>query len=147
MFSKRYRRITFVALVLLLWLASIAYRNRNNPQVRHLSWKKNGPICTVECELWNPQDRPVYVRTTMRVVNLTDGESPTMWGEEKEFIYQIDAKSHLKVKEQLRHFPSGTPEVRAFLIPPPADPSAFSLPPSAFPKTAETDSGYRAAQR
>ncbi len=113
MLSRRIRRFTIVALALGLWLASAAYRNRGTPQVRQLSWE-NG---TLECELWNSQDQPVYVRTLMRLVYSGCEESGTQvqFSEEKEIYYHIAAKSHLKVKEQLPANIFGKPEVRVFL--------------------------------
>ena len=53
-------------------LASVAFRNQDRPQVRRLVWEYDGPTCTVEYELWNPQDQPVYTRTLTRMATLSD---------------------------------------------------------------------------
>lgn len=117
--SPRIRRFVFVALALAIWLASTAYRNRNNPQVRHLAWENDGPTCTVNCEIWNPQEQPITVKAFMRLVSpggVDAGLGPLI-GAEQEFVYQIGAKSHLKIQEDLRRINPGKPEVRLLVIP------------------------------
>lgn len=108
-----------ITLALAVWLASIAYRNRDRLQVRHVAWENNGPYCTVKCEIWNPRDQPVTAMARMRLVSYGGEESalgPSV-GAEHEFAYRIDAHSHVKIQEVLRRIPSGEPEVRAYAIP------------------------------
>ncbi len=151
MFSKRYRRITFVALVLAVWLASVAYRNRDNPQVRHLRWDYDGPTCIVEYEIWNPRNQPVYARTLTRLV--TDGSEDgrgVLFGNEKEVTFHMEARSQIKVKEHLQSQIFGKPEVRVFLVAgpgsnPTGEPRERQV--EVTQKTLETNSGYHAARR
>ena len=116
MFSQRYRTFSLIAVGLLLWLASVAYRNQEKPQVRQLSWEYDGPTCTVEYALWNPQDQPVYARTFTRLV--TEGSehgAGVMFGAEQEEIHYLAAGSQVQIKRQLHGQAYGHPEVLVFL--------------------------------
>lgn len=102
----------------MLWLASVSYRNRGNPRVHNVTWETEGGQCQVACQIWNPQTQPVQVRTTIRLISLGGEETalgPSI-GRESVFHYQIDARSSLEIKETVPAFPSGEPEVRAFLV-------------------------------
>ena len=151
MFHKRIRLFSLVVVGLLLWLASMAYRNQGKPQVRRLTWENDGPTCTVNYVLWNPQNQPVYARTLTRLV--TDGSehgAGVLFGEQQEEIHYLDAKSQIQVKRQLHGQSYGQPEVLVHLaVGPEAIESSLQLkrrPAASSREIGERDSGYRAAQ-
>ena len=151
MFPKRIRAFSLVIVGLLVWLASIAYRNQGKPQVRRLTWQFDGPTCTVAYELWNPQNQPVYARTLTRMI--TDGSEHGMgvlFGDQQEEIHHLAARSQVRVERQLRAQSYGQPEVLVFVATGPADTQhACQLkrrPVASSRGTAEIDNGYHAAQ-
>ena len=69
-----------------------------------------------------------------------------LFGDEIEFTNRIAAKSHVELSKQLPSHGYGKPEVRTFLIATPTQEVTHQQN-EVVAKTAETDSGYRAAPR